>query len=153
MLVSEYRTFIAPSIPTKKSEQSSQKVHKKAFILPKQESFYRSRAALRTSLPNFIYNKNYYTNKERLLDQKDTDPNLTRFRYLAKAKQIPKAYSTPFVTFMDLTKPKKALTATPLVFPQKADDNYKQSLLTTKRSLMLQTYQANDLYYKQVYAS
>lgn len=153
MLVSEYRTFIAPNASTSKSEWPLPKSDTPAFSLPRRKSAPLSYSA-RPPLPNYLHNRNYLVNKERFFSQSDTHSNtLQRLQRLTKTQELPDAYSASFVTFMDLTKPKKALMPNPFALPNALDGRYKSLSLSNAKRVMSKTYIANDLYYKQVYAS
>ena len=152
MLVSEYRTFIAPSASPAKRERTLPKSDAPAFSLPRHKSAPLAHSP-RAPLPNYLQNRNYYANKERLLDQNTPHPALQRLRHLTKTKELRAAYSASFVSFMDLTKPKKALMPNRFTLPNALDERYRSLLLSKTKRAMSQTYIANDLYYKQAYAS
>ena len=151
MLVSEYRTFVRPSASVARNEQvSAKKESNNLFRLPK-KSLLPTRPP-RSPLPNYIQNKNYYANKERFANPNQPQ-TLQRIQLLTKMKQLPEAYSASFVTFMDLTKPKKALTSHRFTLPKSVDEKYNTLRIDHAKTLMAKTYIANDLYFRQAYAS
>ena len=151
MLVSEYRTFVTPPTSVARNERiNTHKEPDSLFVLPS-----KSTLPLRTSRspqPDFIQNRNYFANKERFANQ-NKPQTLQRLQHLFKAKQLPKAYSASFVTFMDLTKPKKALTPNRFTLPKSVDEKYRSLQIDQTKTLMAKTYIANDLYFRRAYAS
>ena len=153
MLVSEYRTFITPKTTPSKTKELHKEDSPVRFTLQQTpQKTIPSSAALRATFPDYIQNRNYFANKERF-GHKEEIPALKNFQQLSKLKQLPKSYSASYTTFMDLTKPKKALSGNRFNAYKSVDKSFTTLSLLALRSLASTTYQANDIYYKQAYAS
>ncbi len=154
MLVSEYRTFIAPLNPSKRTKESFTYAKNRSDFSRSPKKSATQPLLLHTSYPDYIQNSNYYANKERFSHYKNIPAEVRRLRYLAKAKQLPAAYNAASTTFMDLTKPKKALAAAyRLEINPFVDQNYKALAFEHRKTVMTATYLANEIYYDKVYAS
>ena len=152
MFVSEYRTFTTPTASTNRSSESATYAKRSEFTLPS-----RQKASLpplfHSSYPNYIQNRNYYTNKERFSNRQILLESLQRLQHIVKQKSLAVAYEAVHVSFMDLTKPKKAISSNPFTLPKTLDENYKKLTLSKTKAVGSAIYAANDLYYKQAYAS
>lgn len=152
MFVSEYRTFVTPSSSTPQTKKSFTYTKKSDFALPLQKTV-SLLSQPRSTFPNFIQNQNYFANKKRFSYQSDTPEALQRLQQLAKTNKVEEAYQAVHVSFMDLTKPKKALSPERFTFSNLLDEKYKQLALTNAKAVTSKIYIANDLYYRQAYAS
>lgn len=155
MLVSEYRTFITPKTtdPSKTKELYKEDSSIRFTLQQTPKKNIPSSAALRATFPDYIQNRNYFANKERFGRKKETPAALKNFQQLSKLKQLKKAYSASYVTFSDLTKPKKVLSGNRFNAYKSVDKSFTTLSLLALRSLANATYRANDIYYKQAYAS
>ena len=152
MLVSEYRTYISPTLSPNKAKVSLPFSKKEDFTLPLGKSFPVA-LSHRTYKPNYIKNHNYFANKERFGNPKSDLAELRRFKRLAQTKQLPKAYESVKTTLMDLTKVKK-LSIDNRFKPYPAlDESYKTLRFAQIKAQMSTTYLANDIYYKRIHAS
>ena len=154
MLVSEYRTYIAPKTTLNETKELRKEASTARFTLPQtKKSPTPSSAILRATFPDYIQNRNYFANKERFGHKDEAPAVLKNFQQLSKLKRLPKAYSVAHVTFLDLTKPKKALSSSRFTLHKSVDERFSTLNLLAVRSLASAIYQANDIYYKQAYAS
>ena len=154
MLVSEYRTYIAPKTTLGKIQELRKESSTTRFTLPhtgKADLF--AFQAARPSFPNYIQNRNYFANKERFGHKQEIPAPVKNFQQLSKLKRLPEAYSAPYVTFLDLTKPKKALPPSRFTAYKSVDEKFLSLNLLAAHSLASAIYHANDIYYKQAYAS
>ena len=154
MLVSEYRTYIAPKTTLGKTQELPKESSTTRFTLPRTgKADLPASLAARPNFPNYMQNRNYFANKERFGHNQEIPTPLKNFQQLSKLKQLPEAYSVSSVTFFDLTKPKKALAPSRFTVHESVDEKFSTLNLLAARSLAGATYHANDIYYKQAYAS
>jgi len=166
MLVSDYRVYIAPNTNTKKIQPSTKEAttKEKDFSLTSKSTQPKQNFALQKQFPiDYISsNKNLYVNRFKLQEQQPKESqkqeqnktnsslsNVEKFQTLSKLDKIPTAYSVPFTSFKDLTKPKHVISSTP---NYNENTQYEKLKKESAKKLMTQTYIANDLYYKRTSA-
>jgi len=151
MLVLEYRTFIAPKRVQSELKPLLNKRSETDFTLPSHNKAASLPSSIqRPDFPNYIQNRNYFANKRRFEEHKERPKAVEDFQHLSKLQQLPKAYSTPFTSFLDLTKPKKAVVANHLETTQKVDKHFiTLSILDAhKRANIIYLYQKGGCEYR-----
>ena len=145
MFIAQHQTYVAPAPKAQNTFDISKKRVKHTHPFTLVQGAPPSQPQNSTFFP-LTRTKNYFQNRSKLT-QTDRNDSLERFQKLHKQANIQNAYSVPWTTFFDLTRPKKALS---LLQNTPTDPALQTLYQARRRARMLRTYQNDEAFYNTI---
>ena len=158
MFVSSYSNYITTntSEKTTKVKPASEEVKKEPFTLETQSSLSAIAFDAKTSLPiNYVSSNKTFSNKRELDNQvenlndretQETNKDLEKFSKEKTFQSATTSYTENLKSYSMFRSPKPSLTQTPKL--DMRDDKLKDLQTKALAGKMVNTYQANDRYFK-----